>query len=597
MDRVQVMMHSKIQPVELRDYQNAAVDALWRYFIEGGKGNPIVAMPTGTGKSLTIARAIQTMVTAYPGTYVMVLTHVKELIQGNHDALRRLWPSAPTGIFSAGLNRKDFHAQITFAGIASVRNRPELFRRTGVVFVDECHLVSDNESASYQKFFAELRKYNPQLKVIGFSATPWRMGLGRLTEGSVFTDTCFDLTSGEAFLWLLDKGYLAPLVPKRTTAQLDTDAIVIRGGEFQQSSVDEAFAEQGVTLKAIQETLAYAGQRHHWLVFASSLAHGEEVRGLLAAEGIPTGFVHSKLSAADRDAEIARFKSGQYRALVNKDILTTGFDFPEIDCIVMLRPTQSPGLWVQMLGRGTRPAPGKKNCLVLDFAGNTERLGPINYPTLPKRRGKGGGEPPVRVCPECATFSHISVHACPECGFVFPVLEKLLAFAGKRELIAKAPPPLKQVEKATFSVHRVLASRHQKAGKPDSVRVDYFCGKDGVRRFSTWVAIDHGGGALGMATRWWRMHSLVKGAKMPGSTTELLERWAEVRAPTHIEVIVSSKYPEITSYDFTGTNFFADPERLQLVESAGDAAGAPEDSGADRSSPLAPELSDMSDFY
>ena len=585
--------------MKLRDYQDAAVAAVWSYYQSGKAGNPLIAMPTGTGKSLIIAGLIRSMVETYPETHVLVLTHVKELIQNNYETMMRYWPQAPAGIFSAGLGRKDFHTQITFAGIASIRNRADLFRKTSIILVDESHLVSDNENASYQKFFDALKVHNPYLKIIGLSATPYRLGLGLLTEGKVFTDVCFDLTSGEAFLWMIDNGYLAPLIPKRTTTQLDTDLIAIRGGEFLQSSVDHAFEEQGVTAKAINETLAYAGQRNHWLVFASSLAHGADIQRLLLDAGVPTGFVHSKLSNADRDEEIARFKAGHYRAMVNKDILTTGFDFPKIDCIVMLRPTQSPGLWVQMLGRGTRPAPGKRDCLVLDFAGNTERLGPINYPVLPKKRKGEGGDAPVRVCPECATYVHISIKVCPECGYEFPVEEKIKAFAGHHDLIADVRPVKPKVEFHVFEVTRVLGSRHSKLDKPDSVRVDYFCGPQGVRRFSTWVAIDHGGGALGMAHKWWNKHSAIKGAKMPASTNELLEKFSAIRAPTHIKVAISksTKYPEIVDYDFSGHGFAFDPELLQLEPSAGTVSGPYEDSGPDRSRPAPPELPDMHEFF
>lgn len=397
--------------MQFRDYQDYAIESIFRYFEEGGEGNPVVAMPTGTGKSVVIGGFIQRAFQRYPGQRVMKLTHVKELIEQNFEKLLAIWPTAPAGIFSAGLRRRDAYCPITYAGIATAIKAVETFGHVDLLLIDECHLVSPKADTMYQAFINGLKKVNPYLKVIGFTATHYRMGQGLLIEeGGLFTDVCVDMTTLEAFNWFLAEGYLCPLVPRPTRTELDVEGVEIRQGEYNLKQLQEAVDRDEVTHAALLEALEMGHDRQHWLVFASGVEHAIHVAAMLESLGVSATCVHSKMSDGERDQRLADYKAGKYRAMVNNGILTTGFDFPAIDLIVMLRPTQSPGLWVQMLGRGTRPlyAPGfdlettegrlaaiinspKRNCLVLDFAGNTRRLGPINDPVIPKRKGKGGG--------------------------------------------------------------------------------------------------------------------------------------------------------------------------------------------------------------
>lgn len=584
-----------------RDYQQAAIDGVWQYFLNGNTGNPVVAMPTGTGKSLVIAKLIESMVKQYPSTRILILTHVKELIENNYKTFMDVWPAAPAGIYSAGLKRKDIGAQITFAGIQSIRGRAKAFSNTHLIIIDEAHLVSDSDNTTYRRFIAEVKELQPHLKIIGLTATAFRLGLGMLTDGGLFDDICFDLTSGEAFLWLIDNGYLSPLVTKKPGIEINTSGLHMRGGEFIPSEVDEAIAEQNITDGALAEIVDRGENRNSWLIFASSIAHCDEIEEKLQGLGIPAAAVHSKLTGTERDQRVAAFKEGQLRAVVNKDILTTGFDHPGIDLIAMLRPTQSPGLWVQMLGRGTRPvfahgfdistsdgrlaaiATGpKQNCLVLDFAGNTRRLGPINYPTIPKRRGGGGGEPPVRECPKCGTYNHISKPACEECGYVFPREEKTTRFADQTEVVArKAPEPMVAV---IYPVHDMMAWRHEKLGRPDSLRVTY---RSGNRRFNVFVCPEHPGGARHMAQRWWAGHAPEKGQKMPATVADMLEAWEHIRRPRYIKVTKAGKYPEVREYDFTDAAFPYDT----ASERVGDA-----DTAADKERAALSVVSDLHEF-
>ena len=519
-----------------RDYQIAAVKAVWNYYKENN-GNPIIAMPTGTGKSVVIAMFLQSVFLKFKDQKVLIVTHVKELIEQNYYKLLSVWPSAPVGIYSSGLGRKESSRKITFCGIQSVFKKAEEFGKIDIVLIDECHLVSPKENTSYNKFLNSLLKINPKLKVIGLSATPWRLGSGSLLNKGIFTDVCFDLTSYRAFNWLLDKGYLSPLIPKRTGFEIDVSEVKIRGGEYVESELQKAVDRDEVTSAALEEALNSAKDRQHLLVFASGVAHAKNIADKLNSLGCPAISVHSDLSKAEREEALNGFKNGKYRAAVNNNILTTGFDFPEIDCIIVLRPTKSSSLWVQMLGRGTRPCEGKENCLVLDFAGNTRSLGPINDPFIPEKKGKGNKEVPVKICDSCGTYNHISARTCVFCGEEFKFEVKIKSKASTDDLI-KIDQPV--VEK--FNVDTITYSPHKKDGKPISMKVTYHCG---LRVFNEYVCIEHPGYAGMKARRWWKEHTDIP---FPSTTEEALRLAPDIEVKS-INVWINKKYPEIMSFE------------------------------------------------
>lgn len=546
--------------ISARSYQTEAVASIYSYF--GHKsGNPVIAMPTGTGKSVVIAMFLQSVFQNYPNQRVMILTHVKELIQQNYEKLMMLWPFAPAGVYSAGLNRRDIHAPITFAGIASVAKKWAAFGRIDLVIIDEAHLVSPSDATMYQTFLMGLMRANPHLKVIGLTATPWRLGHGKIIDPSknskgeevpsIFTDICFDITGIEAFNRLIAEGYLAPLVPKSTTTKLDVDGVHMRGGEFIASELQTAVDKNDITISAVKEAMELGHNRRSWLVFAAGVEHAIHTSEVMNDFGIPTVAIHSKMGDKERDDAIRKFKSGHYRAAVNNNVLTTGFDHPAIDLILCLRPTASAVLWVQMLGRGTRPCDGKENCLVLDFANNTRRLGPINDPVVPRRKGEGGGDAPVKECPCCRTWVHASLRWCNgvmadgvACTHEFKFETKLKQGASTAELI-KGDMPVVEV----FKVDHITYSEHRKEGRPPMMKASYYCG---YRVFDEFVCIEHTNYAGKKARDWWRMRS---SEPVPSSTAEALECVDRLRTPTHLRVWINKKYPEILAVCLDGTAF------------------------------------------
>lgn len=551
--------------MKLRDYQDFAVESIFRYFEEGKDGNPVVVMPTGTGKSLVIGGFIHRVYERYHGQRIMKLTHVKELIEQNLDKLLRMWPTAPAGVYSAGLGRKEAYCPITYAGIATAYKVAEQFGHIDLILVDECHLVSPKEDTMYQAFFKVMKKINPNLRVIGFTATHYRMGQGLITEnGNIFTDVCVDMSSMESFNWFLSEGYLVPLIPRPTKTELDVEGVQIHQGEYNLKQLQQSVDKEEITYAALKETLFYADGRNHWLVFASGIEHTENVASMLDSLGVPTTYVHSKMKSTERDQRINDYRAGRYRAMVNNGVLTTGFDYPSIDLIVMLRPTRSPGLWVQMLGRGTRAdyASGfdlgttegrltaisnsaKKECLVLDFAGNTRRLGPINDPVVPKKKGSGGGTAPVRICDKCGNYIHASLLVCPICGMEFPRAFHVGAVAGLEVLVASSTP---QVE--DFKVDRVVYTEHRKQDRPTSIKASYYCG---FRKFDEYICLEHLGFARTKARQWWR--DRVGGVSEiestpPDTVEEAFTMMQLLRTPSTITVWINKKHPEVLTYEY-----------------------------------------------
>lgn len=530
--------------MQLRDYQQEAVTATIAYFREK-EGNPVVAMPTGTGKSLVIAGTVAETTRMYPATRSLILTHVKELIGQNAKQLARYWPQAPMGVYSAGLNQRDTVMPIIFGGCASVKNCVAKFGHRDLLYIDEAHLLSPKDGTTYQQIIGELKETNPYLKVIGYTATAFRLGQGMITDGGLFTDICYDATGVKAFNKFIEQGYLAPLYPRRTKTERQSE-VMSRGanGDFSAAALQADAEQKDVTYQALVE-LCEAGQdRNSWLVFASTLEDAEYIAETLNSFGVPTAAVHSKMPDKERDRRIKDYKAGLLRCLVNMGVLTTGFDHPPLDLIGMLRRTMSPGLWVQMLGRGTRPSPetGKKDCLVLDFAGNTRRLGPINDPKIPRRKGSGGGDAPVRICEHCGTYNHAAARVCVFCGEEFTFAPKIVARASEEELIRSDVPVTEY-----YDVSQVYYYLHEKPGSPPSIRVSYFC-SGGLQKFDEWVCLEHPGFPGKKAREWWRQR--FAGDMVPDTTAEGLRLITQLRVPHRIKVWVNKKHPEILSYEY-----------------------------------------------
>lgn len=535
----------------LRWYQEEGIQALMNYDYAH---NPLLVFPTGTGKSVIIAEFCKRAMFAFPLTRILMLTHVKELVEQNASKLLSVWETCPLGIYSAGLKQRDTLNPIIFGSMQSVykhiqkcnENNVPHFGRIDLLIIDEAHLVSEKDETSYRNIIQALFEVNPYIKVIGLTATPYRLKGGMLTDCGIFGEVIYDLTRSDQFIRLIKEGYLAPLVPKRTSVEIDITNVSILGNEYNLKQLAAVSDKEEITFNAVREIIEHgiAQDRKAWIIFCTSVEHCEHVNAMFLSMGIPSATCHSKLSDRQNTENINAFKSGELRCLVNNNKLTTGFDYPDIDLIGMLRPTNSVSLWVQMLGRGTRPSPRKQNCLVLDFAGNTKRLGCINDPKLPSKRKKGAGggtgEAPVKLCTECGCYNHTKAIVCEVCGTEFTFQSNLMSEASSLELIKDTTPQFEmiQVDQVIYNEH--IASKNNLS----TLQVTYICG---LMRYKEYVCFEHTGWARKCAEMWWQQRSATP---CPNRVYEALAVADSLKKPTFITVHVNKQYPEVKAVSF-----------------------------------------------
>lgn len=483
--------------IQLRDYQRDAVDSINRFFANG-YGNPLVVAPTGAGKSIMMAAYISECVEQWPGTRIMVLAHVKELLEQNAGALMKFCLGLDLGLFSAGLRRKDRHNAVIVAGVQSVYDKADEFGFIDLMIVDECHLINPKALGRYRDFIEGLKLTNPNLKVIGFTATPYRLGHGWIHKGdaAMFNGIAYDIP----IELLIERGYLVRPIARPGKVHADLSGVHLRCGEFVEKEAAAAF--DPITTEAVKDVIVRTRDRKCGLVFCTGLDHAEKVAEAFRSFGeTSVEVVSGKTKARDRERMVRDVKKGRLRWLINVAVFTTGFDAPNIDVVVFLRATQSTALYVQMIGRGLRLHEGKETCLVLDYGENVQRHGPLNYLKIKEpgdRRSKD--EVRAKVCPSCEEYIPINARECPLCRYEFPVEERKPTHGTEAAEIDL----LEGNEPRWIEVLDMEIKEHAAIGKQPSMRVIYRVGNGPFDTVSEWVCFDHGGYPAAQATKWAR---------------------------------------------------------------------------------------------
>lgn len=475
----------------LRQYQADAVNAVYDY-LRNQAGNPCVVIPTGGGKTICLKQITEDAVDKWGGR-VLLLAHVKELLEQAAEKLQR----PDVGIYSAGLGSRDKRQPIIIAGIQSVYNRAAELGAFNLILIDECHLLPPDGEGMYQTFLKDALLVNPKLRLVGFTATPYRMSTGLICgPENLLNEICYEASIPD----LIVQGYLSPVRSKQSRREVDLSSARIRGGEFHADDIANLMDDDDVVERAVEEIRAYTRDRTSVLIFASSVRHAMHLESLIDGAETITGDTPSA-ARADR---IERFRKRELKFLINVNVLSTGFDAPNVDAICLLRPTLSPGLYYQQVGRGLRLCESKQDCLVLDFAGNVKRHGPIDQIKPPRRRSKSGpreeteAAPNTKTCPACQEIVNTGFEVCPACGYQWPA--KHTAVADETPVLSIPEPPETHVVRGVgYAVH------YKKDAQPDAprtLRVDYQIGLG--ERVSEWVCIEHDGFAGEKARAWWR---------------------------------------------------------------------------------------------
>ncbi len=553
--------------MQLRYYQSAAIEATYE-FLRSNTGDPLVVIPTGGGKTPVIATITSDAVNRWGGR-VLILAHVKELLQQSADKLKAVDSKLDVGVYSAGLKRRDTDHPVIVAGIQSVYQRACELGRFDLILVDEAHLIPPEGDGMYRTFLEEARKVNPDVRLIGLTATPYRLSSGLIYgQGEIFSDVAYEIGVRE----LIVKGFLSPLKSKRGL-ECDTSGLHVRAGEFIESEVqDLAMSNVG---PAVEELLVHtATSRRSVLVFAAGVKHAIEVANRINAAGFEVEIVTGDTSDDKRAEILERFKGAKIcsecrqpqpcrrlghvdieplpplQYLVNVNVLTTGFDAPNVDCVALMRATASQGLLYQMVGRGFRLHPDKSDCLVLDFGGNIERHGPVDQLTgKPASAKREKAEAPGKTCPQCKAIIAAGYAKCPECDHEFEARQR-----EKHEATASDASPVSdpaEVREEWYDVCGIAYAVHTKKGAdesaPKTMRVDYDCGLRWA--FSEWVCIEHAGFARSKAERWW--HEMCPSEPFPASAAEavLCAESGNLKLVRRIKVRHAGRFPEIGEWD------------------------------------------------
>lgn len=389
---------------KLRDYQSEAVAATLKHFRKTNE-SAVIVLPTGSGKSLVIAELAR-----LAKRKILVLTHVKELVEQNQQKYQSYGLTA--GIYSAGLKQKNTQYQVTFASIQSVARNLDRFQHDySLIIIDECHRVNlnnpDEESSNqYQQVISQLKSVNPDIKLLGLTATPYRLGMGwiyckhyrgivRSESPRPFEHCIYELPLRH----LIKRKFLTP--PKLVDATIEhydfSSLLSNTVGEYNRSDLNQLFSKNHrITQGIIEQVVELSTERQGVMIFAATVEHAEEIFNYLPLQtsALITGATENK----QRDQLINDFKSKKLKYLVNVSVLTTGFDAPHVDLIAILRPTQSVSLYQQIIGRGLRLSEGKEDCLVIDYTGNDFDL---YQPEVGEKKPNSQSVPVQVKCPSC----------------------------------------------------------------------------------------------------------------------------------------------------------------------------------------------------
>ncbi|MEZ6097146.1 MAG: DEAD/DEAH box helicase family protein [Pirellulaceae bacterium] len=495
--------------INLREYQKSALESVYHH-LRTREDNPCVVIPTGGGKTPIISQLCRDAVMRWNGR-VLVLAHVKELLEQTAMTLRKIAPDLPVGVYSAGLSKRDTTHSVIVAGIQSVFKRACELDAFDLIIVDEAHLLPPDGEGMYQTFLSDARIVNPNVRLIGLTATPYRLKSGMLCgPANLLNHVCYEIGVKE----LIVEGYLCPLKTKAGRRKAEYSGLHVRQGEFVSSEVETLVDTDELVGAACREIVGATKDRNSVLIFAASVAHAEHIcTALQTMTDAECAVITGETKPNVREEIIARFKGQSIAAnlfgdpkppikfLINVNVLTTGFDAPNVDCVVLLRPTASPGLYYQMVGRGFRLHPSKQDCLVLDYGDNILRHGPVDAIQIAERNSKGG-EAPAKECPECQAVVHAAYTNCPECGFTFrpPEKNKHGVNASREGILSGEITDTEyEVLDVAYNVH---VKRDAAEDAPRTMRVDYRVGL--AHWQSEWVCIEHSGFARQRAMAWWR---------------------------------------------------------------------------------------------
>ena len=399
----------------LRDYQKKSVDKTIEEIKKGTK-RPLIIAPTASGKSIIIAELVRRSAIK-KGMRILVLCHQGHLLAQNEAKINAIAPELSTGIYCAGQGRKETLKDVILASRDSLANNPKACGQFNLVICDEAHMIPadafDSDRTNYGKIFTAI--CCPY--VIGLTGTPWRASGNIFGKNKFFEKVSYNI----GMRLLIDSNYLSDYVlpENEDIKEIDASTLEISGstGDFKSKDLAAISEVDEIVNSCIENWQRLAKNRRVSIFFACSVAHGQMIANYLAERigANNVAYIDGATSDKERALMFEDIKAGKFKAGVNIGGLTTGFDAPIIDCVVFMRATASPSLFVQMAGRGLRTFEEKKDCLVLDMAGNFERFFSIEEP-ITSQDNKIAKD---KICPDCGHKVKAGEKVCSECLYTF----------------------------------------------------------------------------------------------------------------------------------------------------------------------------------
>lgn len=430
----------------LRDYQQESLDKAIEWLSTSFEFG-LLDLATGAGKSHIVA-ALASWASGASGKKILCLAPSKELIEQNREKF--LATGKPASIFSGSAGKKCLKHDVVFATEKTVLNNIDKFcGRFALIIIDECHKITP----TIKKIIAHIKSQNSKVRVLGLTATPYRLGTGYIYRYKEDGQPVAEHETREPYFnrlihrvpaqRLIDAGYLTqPHADPDVIAHYDTSALEVNGmGQFTQASQEQAYEGRGrLTSQIVADIVDKSKKRRGVIIFCASHAHANEVMESLPPEN--SRMLTGKAGKAEREKLISDFKNQKFKYFVNIQVLTTGFDAPHIDVVALLRRTESVSLLQQMIGRGLRLYDGKNDCLVLDYAENIENHcpdGDLFNPDIKVSGGTGESEPAEIICPSCGTVNLFKLRPNDE-GFDYDENGYFIDLAGKRILTDDEQP-------------------------------------------------------------------------------------------------------------------------------------------------------------
>lgn len=465
----------------LRPYQSKVRQDIAAAFGSGARA-VLAVMPTAGGKTIVFADSAGRI--AAQGVPVLIAAHRRELIHQASAKLRDI--GLAHGIIAPGHEQTRHLIQV--GSVQTLGRRLDRIQKFGLIIPDEAHhSVAGQWSALFES--------QPDARILGFTATPERLdgrGLGR-SAGGVFDA----LVEGPSVAELVAGGFIVPARVFAPAAPPEVQALHTLAGDFNPRELAAAMDRPSITGNAVDHYERLCPYQPA-IAFCAGVEHAQHTAAAFRAEGWRAVCVHGGMPADERDAALAGLAEGRLDIVTSADLISEGVDVPRVGAVIMLRPTQSLGLYMQMVGRGFRLYPGKSCLFVLDHAGNVLRHGMPDAPrvwTLDGRPKRDNSAPAVRQCPHCFAI-HAPTPACPECGFDYAAAESA---ARRREL-----------ERREGELAEMTADDRRLAMLRDRSLVEL------VREAADFEAMDEIRRARGYKAGWTPRQMAMRGRRQPG---------------------------------------------------------------------------------